>query len=493
MLGVGASTLLVLLVGLVVSRKVAGDSTNFLVAGRALTLPLVAASLMGQAVDANATLGNTDLASSYGFWAGASLPIGLALCLALTGRFVAAPMNRMGLLTLPDFYRLRYGRGVELASSVILIVSFCILLAGNLVVGGLLFDQFLSTGYTVGVLIVVALVLLYTITGGMFSNAYGAVVQMAITLVAAVALLTWAAATFGLSSPDGYGAFDLGQLSKTSEGAAVNWATLIALGIGDIVAIDFMQRIFSARDARTAQRACYLGAIGTLAVGIPFTLVALTAAVVLRDVPVDGPILFTLLTGHAPTGLAVLVLCGIVAASLSTANGVILGTAAVAMRNVRGMATPLDVDGPDPLLRATRLAMMPVVGLGVLFALRVPQTGVLLTLAFDLLLAGLVAPFLFGLFWKRATTPAAVACIAVGSTVRLVLFALTPTAYGAQNTLLYIPNNMLDSSFDGFPTFIAAGAGLGAFLVTALLRREPVVDVPAQPSPALDAPVAVTR
>jgi SSS family solute:Na+ symporter len=486
MLGVGASTLLVLVVGLVVSRKVAGDSTNFLVAGRALTLPLVAASLMGQAVDANATLGNTDLASTFGFWAGASLPIGLALCLVLTGRFLAAPMNRMGLLTLPDFFKLRYGRGVELAASLILIVSFCILLAGNLVVGGLLFDQFLSTGYAVGVLIVVALVLLYTITGGMFSNAYGAVVQMAITFVAAVALLVWAAVTFGLSAPEGFGAFDLGQLSRREQGAAVNWATLIALGIGDIVAIDFMQRIFSAKDGRTAQRACYWGAAGTLAVGIPFTLVALTAAVVLRDVPVDGPILFIFLTDYAPSGLAVLVLCGIVAASLSTANGVILGTAAVAMRNVRGMNTPLDIDGPDPLLRATRLAMLPVVGLGVLFALRVPETGILLTLAFDLLLAGLAAPFLLGLFWARATTGAAVACIAVGSTVRLVLFALTPTAYGVENTLLYIPNSLVSSGFDGFPTFIAAGAGLLAFFVTALLRPAPATDVPTAVVPAAD-------
>lgn len=495
MLGVGASTLLVLLVGLVVSRKVAGDSTNFLVAGRSLTLPLVAASLMGQAVDANATLGNTDLASSYGFWAGASLPIGLALCLALTGRFVAEPMNRMGLLTLPDFFRLRYGRGVELSASLILIVGFCILLAGNLVVGGLLFDQFLSTGYTTGVLIVVALVLLYTVTGGMFSNAYGAVVQMGITLVAAVALLVWAATSFGLSSPEGFGALDLGQLTRTEEGAAVNWATLVALGIGDIVAIDFMQRIFSAKDPRTAKRACYWGAAGTLAVGIPFTLVALTASVVLDGVALEGPVLFTLLTDYAPTGLAVLVLCGIVAASLSTANGVILGTAAVAMRNVRGMQTPMDVDGPDPLLRATRLAMVPVVGLGVLFALRVPQTGVLLTLAFDLLLAGLVAPFLLGLFWSRSSKAAAVACIAVGSTVRLVLFVLTPTAYGAENTLLYVPNSLVGSGFDGFPTFLAAGAGLAAFLLTALLRPatpEPA-PLPQEPAPVADLAVAVTR
>lgn len=483
MLGVGASTLLVLLVGLAVSRKVAGDSTNFLVAGRSLTLPLVAASLMGQAVDANATLGNTDLAASFGFWAGASLPIGLALCLALTGRYLAAPMNRMGLLTLPDFFRRRYGRGVELVSSVILIVSFCILLAGNLVVGGLLFDQFLSTGYTTGVLLVVALVLLYTATGGMFSDAYTAVVQVAITFAAAMALLVWAALEFGLSAPEGFGALDLGQLTSRSEGAAVNWATLVALGIGDIVAIDFMQRIFSAKDARTAQRACYWGAAGTLAVGIPFTLVALTGAVVLAGTPVEGPLLLTLLTDHAPTGIAVLVLAGIVAASLNTANGVILGTAAVAMRNVRGMTTPMGLDGPDPLLRATRLAMLPVVALGVVFALRVPQTGVLLTLAFDLLLACLAVPFLLGLFWSRATTAAAVACIAVGSTVRLVLFALTPTAYGAPNTLLHIPNDLVTAGFDGFPTFLAALAGLAAFLVTAALRPVAPVEV--------EAPVAV--
>ena len=48
-------------VGLLVARKVDGDSTNFLVAGRSLALPLSAAGLMGQAVDSNATLGNTDL------------------------------------------------------------------------------------------------------------------------------------------------------------------------------------------------------------------------------------------------------------------------------------------------------------------------------------------------------------------------------------------------------------------------------------------------
>ena len=110
LLGVGISIAVVVLVGFLVSKRIAGDSANFLVAGLSLPLILVGGALMGSAVDTNATLGNTDLASEFGFWAGACLPLGLALCLFLTGVFFAKPMNRMGLTSFPDYYRLRFGR-----------------------------------------------------------------------------------------------------------------------------------------------------------------------------------------------------------------------------------------------------------------------------------------------------------------------------------------------------------------------------------------------
>jgi SSS family solute:Na+ symporter len=58
-----------------------------------------------------------------------------------------------------------------------------------------------------------------------------------------------------------------------------------------------------------------------------------------------------------------------------------------------------------------------------------------------------------------------------------VLFALTPTAYGAPNTLLYLPNDLVPAGFDGFPTFLAAAAGLAAFLVTTALRRPAPAEV----------------
>ncbi|MDC7121952.1 sodium:solute symporter family protein [Cellulomonas fimi] len=475
--GVGLSVLAVVLVGILVARKVDGDSANYLVAGRRLGVPLVAASLMAAAVDSNATVGNTDLTSSFGFWAGTSLALGLAICLTLTGLFLAKPMHRLKLFTLGDFYRIRYGRGVEVSASVLMIFAFAILMAGNLVACGFLLERFLGLDYTVGVVIAVVLVLVYTIGGGMFSDAYTAAIQITITAAATVAMLWWVGSTIGFQIDPGMGPFDLEQLTSTDAGAPINWATLISLGIGDIVAIDFMQRVFSAKSPEIARRSCFTAAAGTALVGVAYGLVALTAVSVLGITTADGPVLFTLLDDYAPPGLAILVLSGIVAASFSTASGAILATSAVAVRNIFGVRRVVDTPGvKDPLLRWTRLAMVPIVVLGVTVALEVAQTGILLTLAFDLMLAALVVPFLLGLFWKRGGRDAAVAAMAVGLTVRLGLFVLTPTIYGVPNDVLYVPNDLVPATFDGWPTFYGAITSLLAYLVVAFLRPRSVAE-----------------
>jgi Na+/proline symporter len=283
---------------------------------------------------------------------------------------------------------------------------------------------------------------------------------------------------FGISIPEGAGPFDFGQLSDPGQGAVINWATLISLGVGDIIAIDFMQRIFSARSPEIARRACFVGAAGTAIIGIPYALVALSMHQVLGD-NAQTPVLFDLLGNLAPAGLAILVLSAIIAASCSTANGVILGTAAVVVRNIAGVQPRAEHDkGRDPLLRTVRLTMLPVVAVAIVVALRVPQTGILLTLAFDLMLACLLVPFVMAHYWSRASAYAAAASIAVGLVIRLVLFVLTPTIYGAENTLLYVPNDWFGPGFDGWPTFIAAFASLAAFIVVALLRAP----APAAPS-----------
>jgi solute:Na+ symporter, SSS family len=468
LLGVGISIAVVVLVGFLVSKRIAGDSANFLVGGRMLPLMLVGGALMGSAVDTNATLGNTDLAAQFGFWAGACLPLGLALCLLLTGVCFAKPMNRMGLTSFPDYYRLRFGRPVEAVASVMLIFGFCLLVAGNLVAGGFLFNYFVGIPYWLGTVIIAILAVAYTGTGGLIADAYTAIIQMVMVFAGAVGLLIWMAVTHGIAIEAGMGPLDLGQLTDPAQGATINWATLIALGIGDIVAIDFMQRVFAAKSPETARRACFSAAAGVVAICVPFGLVVLAAKSFLPE-ELDGPILFVLLGDYAPTFLTIIVLCGLVGASMSTANGAILAISNVSVRNLGGVRRVHEPGQRDPLLWATRTAMVPVTMLAILIAIYVKQTGILLTLAFDLLLACLVVPFILGLVWRRGTALAALVSIAVGLTVRLVLFAMTPTMYGLDNTIFYVPNDIIDASFDGWPTFIAFAASIFTYVAIALV------------------------
>ncbi|MEM8809452.1 MAG: sodium:solute symporter, partial [Cyanobacteria bacterium P01_G01_bin.38] len=279
----------------------------------------------------------------------------------------------------------------------------------------------------------------------------------------------------------GMGPFDLAQLTAPEAGAAINWATILALGLGDIVAIDFMARVFAADSPETAQRACLIGCAGTLIIGIPFSIVALSANRILDQVGAvpDGPILFALLSNVIPPFLSLIVIVAIMSASLSTADGAILGTSSVIAHNVLGIRHAHDGhsgsghSGGDKLLQITRLMAVVITLLGVFFAIQIPQTGVLLLLAFDLGFAGLVVPLTGGLFWARATWQGALACIIVGSLTRLFFFVLMPTMFGAENTLAYIPNGLFSDTFDGFPTLISPIIGLIVFVVVSNMTYTP--------------------
>ncbi|GAB3841829.1 high affinity choline transporter 1 [Nesterenkonia populi] len=473
-LGVGLTVLVILIIGLAVAKKIDGDSANYLVAGRSLGVPLVAVSLTAAAVDANATVGNTDLTADFGFWAGAALPIGLAICLVVIGIFLAKPINQMKLMTIADYFRLRYNRATELTGSALLVVTFTILLAGNLVACGYLLERFANVPYAWGIIISTALIVSYTMAGGLVSSAYTAMVQMVITVIATVALLGWVLATYGIILPEGMGPFDFEQLTSADYGAPINWGTLIALGIGDIVAIDLMQRVIAAKSPETARRSCFAGAALTATIGVIFSLVAVTAVAVYDLNPADGPVLYTFMYDSAPVLIAVLVLSGIVAASFSTASGALLSTSSVTVRNIFGVKRQPHTAGPDPLLRWTRIAMVPVFVAGAFFAIQVAQTASLLVLAFDLMLSSLAAPLLIGMYWRRPGVVATLSAIAVGFVLRMVFLVLTPTLYGLPNDILYIENPWFGEGFDGWATIIPGAAGFAVFVAVALISpRKP--------------------
>lgn len=474
MAGIGLIVLVLFVAGLLAARRVQGDASNYILAGRQLSVPIVAILLTSQAIDSNATLGNADLAAEFGFWAGVALPIGLASCLVLLGLFFAKPMHDANVSTLPEYFAKRFGRKVEVAVSLLTVGSFGMLLAGNLVACGFLMQTYMGVSYTTGLLIVLPVILAYTLAGGMFASANTGVVQVIVTVIGVLCLAIWMGVTHGFTMPEGKGPLDPGQLAG-SDTAVLNWATMFALAFGNLVAIDLMQRVFSAHSARGARLACFGGAAFILVLCLPLAFIALAGSSVLQatgNLTAENPglpLLFVLLK-TTPEWLAILVLAGLVSATLTTVSGVLLSTSTVVAQNILRIQIAPGPKGGDKLLRTIRIAMFPMAAFGALVAIRIPQTGILLPLSFDLLLASLVVPFIFGLYWRKGDSVAALASIVAGISVRLTLFVLTPTIYGVENTLLYVENGLLGPWMDGWATFIGAAVSLLAYLGTALLR-----------------------
>ena len=65
-----------------------------------------------------------------------------------------------------------------------------------------------------------------------------------------------------------------------------------------------------------------------------------------------------------------------------------------------------------------------------------PEPGILLILAFDIVLAGCFVPLVLGLFWRKSNTPGALAAIVGGTLTRIVLHFVVPETLSGLDTLL---------------------------------------------------------
>jgi solute:Na+ symporter, SSS family len=134
-------------------------------------------------------------------------------------------------------------------------------------------------------------------------------------------------------------------------------------------------------------------------------------------------------------------LMGVLGASMSTANGGLLAISSVMSRNIVQrdiLKRVLKRPGLDDrkLLLTTRIFTIPMMIAAFVLAYLIPQPGVYLILAFDIVFAGAWAPLTLGLFWKKANTPAALASLIIGSALRLVMFFVTPIEYAGIDTMI---------------------------------------------------------
>jgi SSS family solute:Na+ symporter len=436
-----------LTVGTLTSRLVKKSSKRYMIAGKSLPLFFVGTMLAAQSIDGNSSLGNVSLVYQFGFWAGAAIPIGLGICLILTGTVYGKRLNKMAMLTLPDFYYRRFGNAAEGISGILMMISFIVLVAGNFAASGFILSTVLEIDFVWAMLLASIIVLIYTYAGVLFSSAYTDIFQIYLAIGA-----FWAAFIFFAGGFSGvqFGAIlgnappeylDLSGLFDMGNGALVNWAGILALGLGDLVALDFMERVFSAKDGKTARKGALMGAGLTLSTVIPTSMMGIVALYFLPSLADPFTAYPELAINHVPFPIGAALLMGVLGASMSTANGGLLAISSVMSRNIiqrdilRRMLKRPGLDDRK-LLLTTRIFTIPMMVAAFVLGYLIPQPGVYLILAFDIVFAGAWAPLTLGLFWRKANTPAALASLILGSALRLLMFFITPVEYAGIETMI---------------------------------------------------------
>jgi SSS family solute:Na+ symporter len=426
-----------LAIGVYTYTKVRGSSTNYTVCNKSLPFIVVGTTLLAQAVDGNATLGNVSLTYTSGIWTGLMIPVGLALSLFLVGRFLASPLNKMNLLTLPEFFYRRYGASTELLVSILTVVCFTVLIAGNLSAVAWVLSVVSGIKYLPALIITTAVIVTYTMAGGLYSAVWTDFFQIHVALVGFIASAVWVIYTRGWSlltsvSPD---KIDATGLINFQAGALPNWAGMVALFFGNAMALDFMERVFAAKSPSTARRGCYYAGLVTLIIGACATVLGIASITSMPNAADPRMVLPQMGVNILPYWMGMLVFIGVLGASMSTANGAMLVIAVVLARNVVQRHRKLEITD-SKMLMLSRAFAIPTAAAAMLFAWVRPEPGILLVVAFDIVLAGCVVPLFAGVYWPKATARGAIASIVVGTTARIVAHFVTPSMWAGLDTLI---------------------------------------------------------
>ena len=428
-------------IGLWAARRV-HNAKDYVVAGRSLPLYMNTATVFATWFGAESVLSVSAEFNKGGLNAIIADPFGASACLVVVAVFFARAFYRMDLLTIGDFYRKRYGRTMEIATSVVIVLSYLGWTAAQLTALGLAFSA-LSGGAVplqTGIVLSAAIVLAYTIWGGMWSVALTDLFQ-SVMIIVGVTIIAFVVGDMA----GGFGkvvgaAAEAGKFEFWPRGGAKEWLAFftawLTLAIGSVPQQDVFQRVTSAKDEKTAVLGTLLG--GAIYFCFAFVPIFIVAASLMVDPSLAGllkaedaretqRILPSFVLGHMSLWAQVLFFGALLSAVLSTASGAIIAPTSLATENIIKPFYPRM--GDRQFLLTLRITLVTFTLAALLFALHSKQTMYdMIQNAYTVTLVSAVVPLAGGIYWKRATNAGAILSAVFGLVAWLTAGALAPDA-----------------------------------------------------------------
>ncbi|MEO0811355.1 MAG: sodium:solute symporter family protein [Myxococcota bacterium] len=415
---------------------------DFVVAGRRLPFWLAMPGLFATWFGAGTLLTATDEVRAGGLKLIALEPLGSGLCLVVAGFFFAERLWNMKLLTIIDFYRLRFGVRAEFLAGLLMVPGYLGWIAAQFIALAELLELFFGLPVMSGIVLVAALGTAYTLIGGMWSVTLTDAVQVAllviglvilgINVVSALGEGDWLAGTQRLwnSIPTHQRVvFPTETLSE-----AVRWLTLLAVAsLGNIPAQDLTQRIFASESSTTARRACTAAGMAYIVFGMLPVLIGLgTAALVPSP---EGSALAAIASAYMHPATLIVFLLAIFAAVLSTIDSALLSPATVLAQNIAPKIPALarrEIDG----LVLNRWMVGLVTLLSLVLAFSGASAFELLESAYAAGLVALLVPLAIGLYSRAGDESAALGAMLVATGVWSAHLAVGAEDFLGQSPLM---------------------------------------------------------
>jgi SSS family solute:Na+ symporter len=412
-------------IGLYVARNVS-STADYAVAGRHLSLPIVTATVFATWFGSETVLGISSTFVEEGLSGIVADPFGASMCLILAGLFIAPKIYRLNLLTLGDYYRVRYNRAVEIFCSACIVVSYLGWVAAQISALGLIFNVLTDGAISQewGMIIGACVVLIYTLFGGMLSVAILDFIQM-LVIAAGLVYIMWIVADLagGVGTVVDH-AEAAGKLQFfPEEFSYVMWVPFVGafltMAFGSIPQQDIFQRISSAKNEKTAVRGAVLG--GSLYFFFAFIPVFLAYGAIMIDpatfsamVSEDSQmVLPNLVLMHTPLFAQIVFFGALISAIMSTSSATLLAPSVSFAENIVKNIYPNMDD--KALLLTMRISVFVFTIIVVAFAINSESSIFeMVESAYEITLAAAFVPLVMGLYWKRATSQGAVWSIIVG-------------------------------------------------------------------------------
>ncbi|MDN3920836.1 sodium:solute symporter family protein [Roseateles violae] len=402
------------------------NTSDFAIAGRSLPLIMVITTTFATWFGAETVMGIPAKFVQGGLGAIVEDPFGAGTCLILVGLFFATKLYRQNLLTIGDFYRQRYGRGVEVFCSAAIILSYLGWVAAQITALGLVFSVLTqgAMSETAGMIVGTLAVLIYVVVGGFLAVAWTDFIQMIVLVIGLSIIAIFSADLAGGADK----VFALAQSQDLfrflPEPTFTEVAMFVGAGLtmmlGSIPQQDVFQRVMSAKDEKTARNGAVIGGLSyILFAAVPMFVVA-SAVVVMGQQALDiakddyQKLLPTFVLTKMPLVMQILFFGALLSAIKSTSSATLLAPSTSFVENILKNLRPGMKDKQQ--LLAMRLTIIIFAALVLAYAIAMRGTSIyeLVSSAYQITLVGAFVPLAMGLYWKRATTQGAIVSLAAG-------------------------------------------------------------------------------